>query len=257
MAFAPPKKNNKASSRESGARVDVFSDDFVLGNRKPRNRTSSAARNSSRNSTQGATRHVPSHRQPRPESAPTRMVRDFTKVNRQALANGLVTATEQQRYRELNTGWRHPPERRSGRRDRRVSLPANDHVYGKQSAPTENLGDILAYNPGRQWLETRHRELLEENTAAQRRAKSCRIHGPTTTRTVMLRRKDPARIQPDVPPWQLSKFSATASPQVSTFRSPEDRRRALEQHTRYAATKEGSCFSQGLSKNVAGTYRNL
>lgn len=243
------------------AHVDVFADGFTLGNRKPRRSSASystqqrsASRPSAHNDTAAAA--LSFRASERPTTAPSRMVRDFTRVNKQAVSKGLVTAKEHQRFRELNTGWRPPSRQAAGRRSRSVALPGSDHVYGKPSRETEDISEVLAYKPGRTWLETRHAEMLQDDLHESSVRKGCRLSQPTTTRTAVLRRKEPSRTTMDSPDWQISKYGS-ASPQVSTFRSSEARNRALRKQQREAPANAGRKFGQGIPNNPAGTYRNL
>lgn len=187
----------------------------------------------------------------RPGTAPGRMERNFIKVNKEALAHGLVNSREQQKYRELQTGY-VPVRSKKETRDKSIKLPGKDHVYGIKSLPGEDLKGTLSLQHGREWLEKRHEQL-----SSQRKA---RPHTTTpqaaTTRTVMLRRQIAARGEPDIPPWQMSQFRDVPA-RVSTFRNQSSHTTALKKHHQGGAMNLGSTFGHGIPRNPAGTSRNL
>mmetsp|Transcript_18555 Transcript_18555/g.48376 ORF Transcript_18555/g.48376 Transcript_18555/m.48376 type:complete len:275 (-) Transcript_18555:257-1081(-) len=191
----------------------------------------------------------------RPSTAPAGYHRDFAKLNKAALRQGLVTAKEQYRYREVDDGL-VKTKKPTGRRSRHHVLPGSDHVYGRPSAEPEAIDAVLTLEAGKEWYRTRHEQILADKAHEGKRVKAHKIGKPTTTRTVMLRRRDPSRTQVDSPGFRLGKFDS-AQPTVSTFRSEGAREKALRTHARAAALHEGTYFGQGVKRNPAGASRNL
>lgn len=193
----------------------------------------------------------------RPGTAPSRMVRDFTRVNKEALHYGMVNSKEQQRFRELGTGY-VKQQKSNGKLNRSVKLPGPDHVYGTPSGGSENLSDTLALQHGRDWFETRHEQHIDEQERQMAYTASLKTKNqPTTTRTVMLRRKLPARTVPDMPSWQMSQFKSTAAPRVSTFRTSSAKQQATRRHQMSLPNNYGAHFGHGVPRNPAGMSRNL
>jgi len=76
-----------------------------------------------------------------------------------------------------------------------------------------------------------------------------------STRTVEMRNKVP--MPNEDPLWQMSKFKGVRS-RVSTFRTETAKNRAMDSHALDAPLREGQLgFGQGVTKNPAGTSRNL
>eukprot|EP00035_Acanthoeca_spectabilis_P009639 m.170115 g.170115 ORF g.170115 m.170115 type:complete len:276 (+) comp14786_c0_seq1:435-1262(+) len=268
----------------ASACVDPWDDSFFLGGRRPpanrggsgRRAVASAPANQKLRRPASA---APQNRQPvvvgnvtmsgsrsgeygrtyktRPSTAPAGYRRDFAKLNKAALRSGLVTAKEQMKYREINQGY-VKTQTATGRRPRdQAPTLSKDHVYGMPSPKPESIDNVITLQAGREWFQTRHAQMLEHRDRQEERAKHYKVGQPLTTRSVMLRRKDPARIMIEAPTHKQSKFDIAARPTVSTFRSEGARDRALRKQDREAATHEGTYFMMGIKRNPAGASRNL
>lgn len=174
----------------------------------------------------------------------------------------------------------------TGRRPRdQAPTLSKDHVYGMPSPKPESIDNVITLQAGREWFQTRHAQMLEHRGRQEERAKHYKVGQPLTTRSVMLRRKDPARTMIEAPTHKQSKFDIAARPTVSTFRfvaprcywqlrcatfrvlgshtellccrSEGARDRALRKQDREAATHEGTYFMMGIKRNPAGASRNL
>eukprot|EP00037_Helgoeca_nana_P014526 m.135371 g.135371 ORF g.135371 m.135371 type:complete len:278 (+) comp22591_c0_seq1:351-1184(+) len=193
----------------------------------------------------------------RPSTAPAGYKRDFAKLNKAALKHGLVTAKEQMKFREVNPGF-VKAHTATGRRPRdQAPRFGADHVFGAATPNPEPIDTVISLQAGREWYEIRHAQMLAQRGREELHAKQYKIGQPLTTRTVMLRRKDPSRTRNDDPPPKPSKFDSRAKAAVNSFRCESDRDGAQRKHDRQAAMHQGAYFSMGIKRNVAGTSRNL
>jgi hypothetical protein len=94
-----------------------------------------------------------------------------------------------------------------------------DHVFGAATPNPEPIDTVISLQAGREWYEIRHAQMLAQRGREELHAKQYKIGQPLTTRTVMLRRKDPSRTRNDDPPPKPSKFDSRAKPAVDSFRS--------------------------------------
>lgn len=177
-------------------------------------------------------------------------------MNKAALKIGVTNARDAQRLRDCDRESfrlqeRHPKGIRNTKRD----TPGPGFVYGKVTVPEVDLGQILAHEPGRKWVEARQ-EAFKKVERQHKIDSTFDFTQPSTTRSVVLRH---ASVQIEKPSFRTAKEYRTTKPRVSTFRSEAAANRAQKAQAEVSGNQLslGQTFGLGLVRDPAGLSRNL
>ncbi|KAH9507447.1 Cilia- and flagella-associated protein 77 [Bulinus truncatus] len=149
--------------------------------------------------------------------------RDFMKMNKVAVANGLVTTEEIDDYRATHDTRRFPFNRKemmSKLRSRR--LPPT-MVFGIPSRPSTPIYDVMEHKYQDKWMKERQSALSAKRAEEiKRRVMSAPVAGRSNgiiyeTRASLLRTYQHP-VEP-APLWQLPRFAKSAKAQIQSFRT--------------------------------------
>lgn len=180
-------------------------------------------------------------KRPKLHRSKTMDIQDFMALNKAATRKGLHTSQEFSKFRSTHS----MPKTVSG-------LSANPgvagaevaridpfQVYGQPTRPTTPIYDLIEHGYQRKWLE--HRRDQDMAARAMSNYSKAGVQGIYETRASLLRKYLPKIENHEV--WQIAKFK-NVGPHVSSFRSENARKSALENHELDGACRLGY-LSQG------------
>lgn len=148
--------------------------------------------------------------------------RDFMVLNKAAVQAGLVTASENYKFRAT-----HDVRRKTAgdenQRSRTRRIPPS-MVFGISTRPSTPIFDLLEHKYQDKWLMSRRQmELTKRQEETKQRRNPNEVY---TTRASLLRTyQNPVD---EVPLWQLPRFKNNAKPSLQTFRSGSARQAGYE-----------------------------
>uniref|UniRef100_A0A8C4S6D6 Cilia and flagella associated protein 77 n=1 Tax=Erpetoichthys calabaricus TaxID=27687 RepID=A0A8C4S6D6_ERPCA len=174
---------------------------------------------------------------PRPGSGGQKALQDFVSLNREAVKSGLVTAQEHYHYRALHDYKYNPVKVGPWMKHQR--LPA-DMTFGLPSQVGDPIYSLMEHRYQHDWLK--EQLASQEARQAKQQMKKAKQQKIKETRTTHLRKSLPGEEQTTF--WQMPRFQKVG-PHLSTFRDPEERRKAFLAHSSDSTTRFGY-LGQGI-----------
>eukprot|EP01006_Ploeotia_vitrea_P012638 TRINITY_DN33430_c0_g1_i1.p1 TRINITY_DN33430_c0_g1~~TRINITY_DN33430_c0_g1_i1.p1 ORF type:complete len:324 (-),score=192.67 TRINITY_DN33430_c0_g1_i1:1111-2046(-) len=140
-------------------------------------------------------------------NAHARPGRDFVKMNRMAMRQGLYSTKDQAKFRKENDVRLSQGAARKKNRAKKQALQVDkDRVYGvKHSGPSENMQSIIGNQFQREWIQSQKQKAAEERKKRKEKKKRTTA-APTKTSLLRAKRKDNQQ-----PMFKLKKFANVES----------------------------------------------
>jgi len=170
-------------------------------------------------------------------AAPLELEKDFIKLNRIGVRQGVLTAQDQKNFRAQHDIRLPPPAREIRTRN----CPPPDIVFGRPSRPRSPIYDVIEHKFQRNWLlqqkardEAREQRIADET----KKAKTVQLN------SLVLKRNNATRQTVEEGPlWQMPRFQKQHAT-VQSFRSDLERERSFAAYRNTEATRLGKLISK-------------